>query len=65
MTERARPDPEGLISLLGLRPHPREGGHFVETYRSDERVAAQALPPPDRAAWMCSGPISTPACGRR
>jgi predicted cupin superfamily sugar epimerase len=45
MTERARPDPEGLISLLGLRPHPREGGHFVETYRSDERVAAQALPP--------------------
>jgi predicted cupin superfamily sugar epimerase len=31
-----------LIAALGLRPHP-EGGHFAETYRSDE--AAGALPP--------------------
>jgi len=29
--------PEELISRLALQPHP-EGGHFRETYRSQERV---------------------------
>ncbi|MEO5375021.1 MAG: cupin domain-containing protein [Alphaproteobacteria bacterium] len=39
-----------IVSLLGLVPHPTEGGHFVETYRSGEgvrsgeRVAAVSLP---------------------
>ena len=33
-----------LIARLGLTPHPREGGWFAETYRSDERVASAALP---------------------
>ncbi len=31
-------------SLLGLVPHPDEGGDFVETYRSDDIVTADALP---------------------
>ncbi len=35
---------EEIIALLGLTPHPREGGFFREIYRADERVAAAALP---------------------
>ena len=37
---------EGMIAvhqikwLLNLQPHPAEGGFFVETYRSEERIAA-------------------------
>lgn len=31
------------IAALGLAPHP-EGGHFRETYRSDEEHAGDALP---------------------
>jgi uncharacterized protein len=38
------PEAAELIALLGLAPHPREGGYFVETYRSDERVERAALP---------------------
>ena len=34
---------EHWIRELGLTPHP-EGGHFRETYRSAETVAADALP---------------------
>jgi len=30
-------NPDNLISLLSLMPHP-EGGHFRETYRSEHRV---------------------------
>jgi predicted cupin superfamily sugar epimerase len=37
--------PERIIETLGLRPHPAEGGHFVETWRADERTEADALPP--------------------
>jgi predicted cupin superfamily sugar epimerase len=33
-----------LIRLLKLRPHPREGGHFRESYRSDEAISSAALP---------------------
>jgi predicted cupin superfamily sugar epimerase len=29
--------------LLGLAPHPREGGWYVRTYESGERVAAEAF----------------------
>ena len=33
-----------IIARLGLRPHPEEGGFFVETYRSGDRVAPDTLP---------------------
>jgi predicted cupin superfamily sugar epimerase len=36
---------EELIAALGLRPLPREGGYFRETYRSADVLPAQALPP--------------------
>ncbi len=36
-------DAESIIRQLGLRPHP-EGGFYRETYRSDEAIAAAALP---------------------
>ena len=28
-----------VIQLLGLKPHPKEGGYFRETYRSDESIS--------------------------
>jgi len=31
---------EALCALLGLIPHPIEGGYFVETYRSADRLPA-------------------------
>jgi hypothetical protein len=34
-----------VIGLLGLEPLPAEGGHFVQSWRSAEEVAAEALPP--------------------
>ena len=36
-------DAKTIIRQLGLRPHP-EGGFYRETYRSDEDIAAAALP---------------------
>jgi predicted cupin superfamily sugar epimerase len=33
-----------VISALRLQPHPREGGYFVETYRSQEELPSGALP---------------------
>ena len=33
-----------IIRLLNLQPHPREAGFFVETHRSADRVAWEALP---------------------
>lgn len=27
-----------VIEILGLVPHPEEGGHFIETHRSDEML---------------------------
>lgn len=42
--ETARADAAGeWIRRLGLAPHP-EGGHFRESYRSNERLQAGALP---------------------
>ena len=35
---------EELIALLGLQPHPKEGGFFRETYRAAETIAPGALP---------------------
>jgi hypothetical protein len=36
---------EELIKLLHLQPHPKEGGYFRETYRTEDVFAADALPP--------------------
>jgi len=33
-----------LKALLDLRPHPREGGWFAETWRSQETIPHDALP---------------------
>ena len=33
-----------LIVLLDLKPHPEEGGYFIETYRSAETISEKALP---------------------
>jgi predicted cupin superfamily sugar epimerase len=33
-----------LIALLDLKPHPEEGGYFIETYRSSETISEEALP---------------------
>ena len=33
-----------IISLLNLKPHPEEGGYYVETYRSHETLPKDALP---------------------
>jgi len=35
---------EQIIRLLGLAPLPVEGGHFRQTYRSEEMIEASALP---------------------
>ena len=34
---------EDMKKLLGLRPHPREGGWYVRTYEAAELVAAEAF----------------------
>lgn len=33
-----------IIDILGLEPHPEEGGFYSETHRSEEFHAAHALP---------------------
>ena len=38
------PDAAAVIRLLGLQPHPAEGGYFAEIYRADETMPAAALP---------------------
>ncbi len=35
---------ERIITLLNLKPHPKEGGYFVETYRSSEAIPEKTLP---------------------
>jgi predicted cupin superfamily sugar epimerase len=40
----AMPTVEALCALLGLVPHPVEGGFFRETYRSADLVPPDALP---------------------
>src|ERR1700722_2054302 len=34
---------EDVKKLLGLAPHPREGGWFVRTYEAHEKIAAEAF----------------------
>lgn len=43
----ARKDLNGcdIIDLLGLKPLPREGGYYIETFRSDETLQTKLLPP--------------------
>lgn len=36
-------DPETIIKILGLMPHP-EGGYYKEIYRSEEILRSDALP---------------------
>ena len=36
---------EEIIALLKLKPHPKEGGFFSETYRADETIPPNGLPP--------------------
>lgn len=33
-----------IIELLHMKPLPREGGYYVESYRADEKIAEGALP---------------------
>jgi uncharacterized protein len=33
-----------IVEILGLSPLPGEGGYYVESYRSSDRLAQQALP---------------------
>ncbi len=33
-----------IKTLLNLKPHPEEGGYFIETYRSPENIPEGALP---------------------
>jgi predicted cupin superfamily sugar epimerase len=33
-----------LKKMLGLEPHPREGGWFRETWKAEERIPLEALP---------------------
>jgi uncharacterized protein len=35
---------EEIIELLKLKPHPKEGGFFSETWRADEMIPANVLP---------------------
>ena len=35
---------EEIIRLLKLRPHPKEGGFFSETYRANEIIPRDSLP---------------------
>jgi len=35
---------EEIIQLLGLQPHPEEGGYFSETYKCEEGIPRKALP---------------------
>ncbi len=46
-----------IIDLLGLEPHPAEGGFFRETYRAVGEVAEQFLPPSYRGARRLSTAI--------
>lgn len=37
-------DPTEIIRLLGLQPHPKEGGWFFENWRSEETLPVEGLP---------------------
>ena len=35
---------EEIKKRLGLEPHPREGGYFVQTWKAEEEISLEALP---------------------
>ncbi|HEX2987415.1 MAG TPA: cupin domain-containing protein, partial [Chloroflexota bacterium] len=37
-------DVQQIIAALNLQPHPKEGGYFVESFRSEGRLLAEVLP---------------------
>ncbi|MFC1692255.1 cupin domain-containing protein [Candidatus Latescibacterota bacterium] len=37
-------DAKEIIELLNLEPHPREGGYYRETYRSNQKIPVHELP---------------------
>jgi uncharacterized protein len=37
-------DAQQIIAALELQPHPKEGGFFAESYRSEASIPADALP---------------------
>jgi predicted cupin superfamily sugar epimerase len=49
---------EALRAILGLTPHPVEGGYFTETYRSTEQLPATGLPSRYSAARALGTAIS-------
>ena len=54
---------EDVKKLLGLAPHPREGGWYVRTYEARELVTAMTVLPRGLAARR-AGP-ATPSMARR
>ena len=48
---------ETLRRILGLVPHPVEGGYFAETYRSADHIPASGLPSRYGAARAASTAI--------
>ncbi|MBN1621969.1 MAG: cupin domain-containing protein [Endomicrobiales bacterium] len=44
-----------IISSLKLKPHPKEGGYFIETYRAKEKIGRNCLP----KRYKSSRPFST------
>ena len=48
---------EALRAILGLVPHPVEGGYFAETYRSADQIPPAALPSRYGAARAASTAI--------
>ena len=48
---------EALRRILGLVPHPVEGGYFAETYRSADQLSASGLPTRYGAARSASTAI--------
>ena len=43
VTERRGASADDVKRLLGLAPHPREGGWFVRTYEAEEMVSAEVF----------------------
>jgi predicted cupin superfamily sugar epimerase len=59
---------EDVIRILGLEPHPSEGGYYRETYRSDEVMGAGCLPsryPGERSACTAIYYLVTPSSPSR
>ena len=55
---------EEIITLLKLKPHPKEGGFFAETYRAEEEIPRGVLPQRyagSRAFGTCIYYLLTPA----